>query len=159
MSSKMADQDFTAGEDVLDQLMKRLDAEIEVFIKAKEPDANDLPLVTRSRDLKKADFTVQWAAFAAKRKMNPVAYVSELVEGLQAHVDQAKGLITKVQGVGPYLNLFVARCAGGDRGGRLAAPRRAPQPVGLLPRVPRAGAHPLQGPSEVLQDDAGHQVP
>ena len=30
----MADQDFTAGEDVLDQLMKRLDAEIEVFIKA-----------------------------------------------------------------------------------------------------------------------------
>ena len=29
MSSKMADQDFTAGEDVLDQLMKRLDAEIE----------------------------------------------------------------------------------------------------------------------------------
>ena len=105
----MADQDFTAGEDVLDQLMKRLDAEIEVFIKAKEPDANDLPLVTRSRDLKKADFTVQWAAFAAKRKMNPVAYVSELVEGLQAHVDQAKGLITKVQGVGPYLNLFVDR--------------------------------------------------
>ena len=52
MSSKMADQDFTAGEDVLDQLMKRLDAEIEVFIKAKEPDANDLPRVTRSRDLK-----------------------------------------------------------------------------------------------------------
>ena len=69
MSSKMADQDFTAGEDVLDQLMKRLDAEIEGFIKAKEPDANDLPRVTRSRDLKKADFTVQWAAFAAKRKM------------------------------------------------------------------------------------------
>ena len=105
----MADQDFTAGEDVLDQLMKRLDTEIEVFIKAREPEATDLPRVTRSRDLKKADFTVQWAAFAAKRKMNPVAYVSELVEGLQAHVDQAKGLITKVQGVGPYLNLFVDR--------------------------------------------------
>ena len=105
----MADQDFTAGEDVLDQLMKRLDNEIEVFIKAREPEATDLPRVTRSRDLKKADFTVQWAAFAAKRKMNPVAYVSELVEGLQAHVDQAKGLITKVQGVGPYLNLFVDR--------------------------------------------------
>ena len=102
------DQDH-AGEDVLDQLMKRLDAEIEVFIKAREPEATDLPRVTRSRDLKKADFTVQWAAFAAKRKMNPVAYVSELVEGLQAHVDQAKGLITKVQGVGPYLNLFVDR--------------------------------------------------
>ena len=52
---------------------------------------------------------MQWAAFAAKRKMNPVAYVSELVEGLQAHVDQAKGLIREGAGRRPYLNLFVDR--------------------------------------------------
>ena len=68
----MADQDFTAGEDVLDQLMKRLDNEIEVFIKAREPEATDLPRVTRSRDLKKADFTVQWAAFASTRSRKAI---------------------------------------------------------------------------------------
>ena len=107
----MTDQDFTPGKDVLEELLARLGAEIGTYISEKEPDATDLPMVTRSRDLKKADFTVQWSAFAAKRKMNPVAYVQELAAGLQARIESGgvKGLITRVQGVGPYLNLFVDR--------------------------------------------------
>lgn len=107
----MADQDFTPGADVLVELMDRLGAEIGSYIAEKEPDATDLPQVTRSRDLAKADFTVQWSAFAAKRKMNPVAYVTELAAGLQARIESGalKGLIVNVAGVGPYLNLFVDR--------------------------------------------------
>jgi len=96
---------------VLVELMGRLGAEIGVYIAEQEPDAVDLPQVTRSRDLAKADFTVQWSAFAAKRKLNPVAYVTELAAGLQARIDGSspRGLITRVSGVGPYLNLFVDR--------------------------------------------------
>ena len=106
-----ADAPLTPGEDPLLELMDRLGAEIGAFIAEKEPDAADLPKVSRSRDLSKADFTVQWSQFCAKRKVNPVAYVSDLASGLQGKIESGdmKGLIVKVAGVGPYLNLFVDR--------------------------------------------------
>ena len=106
-----ADAPLTAGEDPLLELMERLGSEIGSYIREKEPDATDLPKVGRSRDLAKADFTVQWSQFCAKRKVNPVAYVSELAAGLQAKIEAGEmpGLIVKVAGVGPYLNLFVDR--------------------------------------------------
>eukprot|EP00227_Mantoniella_beaufortii_P005309 CAMPEP_0197614138 /NCGR_PEP_ID=MMETSP1326-20131121/59372_1 /TAXON_ID=1155430 /ORGANISM="Genus nov. species nov., Strain RCC2288" /LENGTH=718 /DNA_ID=CAMNT_0043183007 /DNA_START=37 /DNA_END=2193 /DNA_ORIENTATION=- len=106
-----ADKDFTPGGDVLAELMTRLGAEIGSYIAQQEPHANDLPSVARSRDLDKADFTVQWSQFCASRKKNPVAYVQELAAGLQAHIESSggTGLIIKVAGVGPYLNLFVDR--------------------------------------------------
>jgi|AntAceMinimDraft_12_1070368.scaffolds.fasta_scaffold06426_1 hypothetical protein len=43
----MADPDFTPGGDVLVELMGRLGAEIGVYIAEQEPDAVDLPQVTR----------------------------------------------------------------------------------------------------------------
>jgi hypothetical protein len=58
----MADPDFTPSADALVELMERLGAEIGSYIAEKEPDATDLPKVTRSRDLAKADFTMQWSA-------------------------------------------------------------------------------------------------
>ena len=50
-------------------------------------------------------------AVLRKRKVNPVAYVSDLASGLQGKIESGdmKGLIVKVAGVGPYLNLFVDR--------------------------------------------------
>ena len=48
--------------------MDRLGAEIGAFIAEKEPDAADLPKVSRSRDLSKADFTVQWSQFCASAR-------------------------------------------------------------------------------------------
>jgi len=106
-----ADTPLTPLKDPLQELCERLAAEIGVFIAEKEPDAKDLPPVTRSRDLNKADFTVQWSRFCAARKANPVAYVTELAAGLQAKIESGavSGLITRVEAVGPYLNLFVDR--------------------------------------------------
>ena len=106
-----ADTPLTPLKDPLQELCERLAAEIGVFIAEREPDAKDLPPVTRSRDLNKADFTVQWSRFCAARKVNPVAYVAELAAGLQAKIESGAvpGLITRVQAVGPYLNLFVDR--------------------------------------------------
>ena len=54
---------------------------------------------------------MQWSRFCAARKTNPVAYVTELAAGLQAKIESGavSGLITRVQAVGPYLNLFVDR--------------------------------------------------
>ena len=106
-----ADTPLTPLKDPLQELCERLAAEIGVFIAEREPDAKDLPPVTRSRDLSKADFTVQWSRFCAARKANPVAYVTELAAGLQAKIESGavSGLITRVQAVGPYLNLFVDR--------------------------------------------------
>ena len=54
----MTDAPFTPGEDVLLELTNRIQAEIASFLRDKEPDATDLPEVTRSKDLGKADFTV-----------------------------------------------------------------------------------------------------
>tara|TARA_B100001142_G_scaffold294710_1_gene315106 strand:- start:376 stop:2760 length:2385 start_codon:yes stop_codon:yes gene_type:complete len=108
----MTDAPFTPGEDVLLELTNRIQAEIASFLRDKEPDATDLPEVTRSKDLGKADFTVQWSRFCAARKANPVAYVAELATGLQAKIaadPSSAGLITRCEGVGPYLNLFVDR--------------------------------------------------
>jgi len=105
-----ADPPFIPLKDPLQELFDRLSAEIGSFIAEKEPDATDLPPVGKSRDLTKADFTVQWSRFCAARKVNPVAYVKELGEGLQAKIEGGHdGLITKVEAVGPYLNLFVNR--------------------------------------------------
>ena len=91
--------------------MDRLGAEIGAFIAEKEPDAADLPKVSRSRDLSKADFTVQWSQFCAKRKVNPVAYVSDLASGLQGKIESGdmKGLIVKVAGVDESILCFRGR--------------------------------------------------
>jgi hypothetical protein len=45
----------------------------------KEPTlGKDMPKTVRSADLAKADLTMMWAPFCAKRKLNPAAYTKEL---------------------------------------------------------------------------------
>jgi arginyl-tRNA synthetase len=106
-------------EDALEQIMRRVFEEIMPFVKANEPEvpAEDLPELSRTRDLQKADFTVQWSKFCAKRKLIAQKYVEDLVLMIQKEIerDDAGGndskfsLIQRVEAVGPYMNIFVKR--------------------------------------------------
>jgi hypothetical protein len=45
----------------------------------KEPTlGSDMPKTVKSGDLGKADLTMMWAPFCAKRKLNPAAYTKDL---------------------------------------------------------------------------------
>ena len=103
-----------ANDDALKQIMRRVFEEIKPFVTRHEPDVpeEDLPELSRTRDLSKADFTVQWSRFCAKRKVNPAEYVKNLSETIQRQIEEdgnRDGFIKSVQGVGPYMNIFVKR--------------------------------------------------
>jgi hypothetical protein len=104
-----------ANEDAMKQIMQRVFEEIKPFVAKHEPDVpeEDLPELSRTRDLSKADFTVQWSRFCAKRKLNPAEYVKNLSETIQKQIEDGgenqDGFIKSVQGVGPYMNIFVKR--------------------------------------------------
>jgi len=50
-----------------------------VGCREKEPTlGTDMPKTVKSGDLTKADLTMMWAPFCAKRKLNPAAYTKEL---------------------------------------------------------------------------------
>ena len=104
-----------ANEDAMQQIMQRVFEEIKPFVAKHEPDVpeEDLPELSRTRDLSKADFTVQWSRFCAKRKLNPAEYVKNLSETIQKQIEDGgenqDGFIKSVQGVGPYMNIFVKR--------------------------------------------------
>jgi len=106
--------DFTSL-DIASELMDRVDKELESFIRMSDPEiGDDLPKTQRSRDLEKADFTMLWAPFCAKRKINPAAHTQQLAayltEKLAAADTEGKPhLVSKVQGVGVYLNVFLSR--------------------------------------------------
>ena len=103
-----------ANEDAMRQIMHLVFSEIKPFVTQHEPDVpeDDLPELSRTRDLSKADFTVQWSRFCAKRKLNPAEYVKNLSETIQKQIEDGAhqdGFIKSVQGVGPYMNIFVKR--------------------------------------------------
>ena len=55
---------------------------------------------------------MQWSRFCAKRKLNPAEYVKNLSETIQKQIEDSAhqdGFIKSVQGVGPYMNIFVKR--------------------------------------------------
>ena len=108
------DPNLRANEDAMRQIMHLVFSEIKPFVTQHEPDVpeEDLPELSRTRDLSKADFTVQWSRFCAKRKLNPAEYVKNLSETIQKQIEDGAhqdGFIKSVQGVGPYMNIFVKR--------------------------------------------------
>ena len=106
--------EIRANDDALKQIMRRVFEEIKPFVTRHEPDVpeEDLPELSRTRDLSMADFTVQCSRFFAKRKVNPAEYVKNLSETIQRQIKEdgnRDGFIKSVQAVGPYMNIFVKR--------------------------------------------------
>ena len=78
-----------ANDDALKQIIRRVFEEIKPFVTRHEPDVpeEDLPELSRTRDLSMADFTVQWSRFCAKRKVNQRSTL-DLSETIQRQIEE-----------------------------------------------------------------------
>lgn len=100
----------------------------------KEPTlGTDMPKTVKSGDLTKADLTMMWAPFCAKRKLNPAAYTKELATFLNVRSSTpslpSSSLACDAVGRQPHLGGAAAGAvpksrrplgAGGQRAGRRA---------------------------------------
>ena len=88
---------IAGGEDGLRAVLDACDRELEAFLREKYPEVDDRNEFPRCVRTKAADACVQWAQFAAKRKLNPKAVAEEVAKEFTAAIEarSERGTIVK----------------------------------------------------------------
>ena len=122
-NGKTSGGDGLTGLDVREELLGRVRSEIEPLVlehdeALKEGGAAGFPAIGMSRDLKLADLSANFAPVTSRRKVNPGEYTAALAAHINARLSGEQGgagasssssLVTRVEGVGPYLNFHLDR--------------------------------------------------